>query len=104
MDINWLLTAMATGAAVSFVCSAVLILFGGYGGYLKLRSTVEAVEDDVERLDHKITREVKARAGNVSWRKQAEEALRQEAGSAAGPVPKDRGELTALIRTGRLRR
>jgi len=62
MEVSWYFTAIITGALVSLVSSAVLLLLGGYGGYRVTIKGITALNDEVERLDEKITSEVKKRA------------------------------------------
>lgn len=62
MDSGCLLAALITGGAVSLVSAAVLILLGGYGGYMRLTRAVNIAYDEMERIEGRLEREVKARA------------------------------------------
>ncbi len=62
MDISCFLSALITGGAVSLVASAVLILLGGYGGYMRLTRAVNVAYDEMERIEARVEREIKARA------------------------------------------
>ena len=57
-----LLISAAAGLLCGTVASAVLILFGGYGGHLLVKRDLEELRNGLEHTDERITREVKARA------------------------------------------
>ena len=56
------LVAILLGGVVAITVSVVLLLVGGYGGYLRTVKAINALNDEVERVEEKITREVKTRA------------------------------------------
>lgn len=53
---------LAVALVSSVVTSAVLLLLGGYGGWLKSQQSIKRLEDDVDRVEGKITTEIKKRA------------------------------------------
>ncbi len=62
MDVQCLLVAVAVGACVALVASAVILLVGGFGGYLRQTRAVNSLFDEVERVEGRLEREVKSRA------------------------------------------
>ena len=56
-----LISALA-GLLCGTVASAVLILFGGYGGHLLVQRDLRELRNNVELVDQRLTREVKTRA------------------------------------------
>ena len=62
MTIEWLGIAVLVSFVCSLVSSVVLVLFGGYGGYLLLKKEVQGLKFEVEKQDEKLIREVKQRA------------------------------------------
>lgn len=62
MDSSCILVALGMGAAVGIVAAAVTMLLGGYGGYLRTARAVNLALDEVERVEGRLEREVKARA------------------------------------------
>ena len=57
-----ILISILAGLLCGTVSSAVLILFGGYGGHLLVQRDLRALRQTDELLDQRLTREVKARA------------------------------------------
>ncbi len=60
--VSSLLGPVIAGACVALVVSAVLLLLGGYGGYLRQVRVVNALIDETERIEGRIEREIKTRA------------------------------------------
>lgn len=63
MDWNCTGIAILVGFAVSVVSSAGVMLLGGYGGYLRLTGAVKRLQDEDQRIETRLEREVKTRAG-----------------------------------------
>ena len=57
-----LLISILSGLLCGTVASAVLILFGGYGGHLLVQRDLRELRATDELLNERLTREVKARA------------------------------------------
>ena len=57
-----ILISIVAGLLCGTVASAVLILFGGYGGHLLVQRDLKHLRQGQELLDERITREVKTRA------------------------------------------
>ena len=62
MTVYWMATAVLTGFLCSLVASIVLILFGGYGGFLLIKKDVQGLRYEVEKQEERLVREVKQRA------------------------------------------
>lgn len=96
MVFDSLLVAAITGAVVSVVSAAVLLLLGGYGGHIRANKRINAVEDEIDRVEKKLTRETKARAARTpSWREQAEAALHS---NPPAPAPKSRADIRNMAK------
>ncbi len=63
LTIYWLLLAIITGFLCSLVSSIVLIMFGGYGGFLLQKKEVLNLRYDIEKQEERLVREIKQRAG-----------------------------------------
>ena len=57
-----IIISILAGLFSGTVASAVLILFGGYGGHLLVQRDLKHLRQGQELLDERITREVKTRA------------------------------------------
>jgi len=61
---DWTIVAILVGAAASHAVSAAAwIVIGGLGGQLRINRILTKQLDDMQRIDERITREVKTRAG-----------------------------------------
>lgn len=106
MSLGIALLTIGVAFLSSLVTSAVLILFGGYGGMILLRKSLLQAQDDILRIDDKLTREVKTRAGLKSAEKGQEknfkaeaEKILQQAGQNQTPTVDARGaDRTAILK------
>ncbi len=84
---NWEIVAILGAAAASqLFAAAAWIVVGGLGGQWRINRILVRLQDDMQRTDERITREVKTRAG-----REGQEA-RQEAKSV---VEQAKGHLAA---------
>ncbi len=95
MDITCFLSALITGGSVSLVASAVLILLGGYGGYMRLTRAVNVAYDEMERIEARVEREIKARAALSPPKKDS--LVESLISGMSSPIPDQLGSKRAAI-------
>ena len=63
LTLYWVFLAVITGFVCSLVSSIVLIMFGGYGGFLLQKKEVQGLRYEIEKQEERLVREIKQRAG-----------------------------------------
>ncbi len=98
-----ILVAVVVGLLVSLTASAVLILFGGFGGYMLQQRLLRELLDRVSENERAIYRETKRRAGEAGVKARSaddellaelEKAAKRETGRTIGL---DRAEIARRI-------
>jgi len=84
MDIWSLLALQAITLIGGLLAGAVALAVGGAGGLKVLRTRQASLKDAVERIDERITHEVKTRAGRASASARGDKELTQEAQERLG--------------------
>ncbi len=70
-----------------FVAGGVALVVGGVGGMFSIQKRVDHLEDGVDRIDAKITREVKTRAGLAASEKRSAASVQKEARDIKDAAP-----------------
>lgn len=73
-----MLTATIFGAVGGLLVSGLFLIIGGLGGIRLLNRRMTALQDDVQLLDERITREVKMRAGKISALSRESQSIQAE--------------------------
>jgi len=102
---DWTIVAILVGAAASHAASAAAwIVIGGLGGQWRINRILVKQLDDIQRIDDRITREVKQRAGREGQEaRQATKSIEQQAAEhlAVAPVPSGPPSTLGMINGGR---
>ncbi len=93
MDLWSLLALQAITLIGGLLAGAIALAIGGAGGIKVLRTSQTRLKDAVERIDERITHEVKTRAGRASAAARTDKELTQEAQERlGGPTPPQTGK------------
>ncbi len=84
MDLWSLLALQAITLIGGFLAGAIALALGGAGGIKVLRTRQASLKDAVERIDERITHEVKTRAGRAAASARTDKDLTQEAHERMG--------------------
>ncbi len=84
MDLWSLLALQAITLIGGLLAGAIALALGGAGGLKVLRTRQKSLKDAVERIDERITHEVKTRAGRASATARTDKELSQEAQERLG--------------------
>jgi len=93
MDLWSLLALQAITLLGGFLAGALALALGGAGGIKVLRTRQASLKDAVERIDERITHEVKSRAGRAAVAARSDKELTAEAHQRLGaPDPSPNGK------------
>jgi len=101
MEIWSLLALQAITLLGGLLAGAIALAVGGAGGLKVLRTSQTRLKDAVERIDERITHEVKSRAGRAAAAARGDKELTQEAHDRLGapnPAPTSKRPSVATLR------
>lgn len=88
LDVLWLIVELSVAFVGGLMACGIIVAFGGLGALRDLRKGQDSLEDEVSRINNRLSRDQKSRAGEKAVEARAEaKSLQQQALEGLTPSP-----------------